>query len=272
MTSGVNTRFLSAFAAYSGSAASAASSSDEIDVVASLRESYANAQKSNPAAWTQISAPQKNTPGSSATVPLANQRALRRDVGEPSTAAVQKETPFDAGRISANSGRIAILGQVGANDAQDVYKVTLMTDGKLNLYAPNPDYDSTKTGSKISVGDAKIEVFDAAGKVVATTDTADAAGFSNWVSLSTEGLGGLQAARGEYTVKVSRDSGVASATPVNYTLYAVMGDPGATTFYTVKKTPLTPDQQKTQAETAAVAAAKSAAASSSSSSILSLFA
>jgi len=270
MSSTIGSTSYSAFSGYSGSL-TAGSSGDTSgpDVFSSLSESYSNARKSGPNAWTQISAPQKNTPGSSKSVPLGQQRALRRDV---EAADVTKNKVFDAGRISENSGRVAILGQVGAGASQDSYKISLSSGGKLNLYAPNPDYDANVSGSKISLGDAKIEVTDSAGKLIATTDTANGEAFSNWISLSTEGLGGLQVSKGDYTVKVTRDKGVADATKVNYTLYAVMGDPGATTFYTVKKTPVTAEEQRAQEKATAVSAAQSAAKSSSSSAILSLFA
>lgn len=412
-----------------------------VDVLAALSETITNAQKSNPNAWTSISSPQKTLPGNSSTVPLGSQRALKRTVSEADATAPagQKAKPFDAGMISQNAGRIAVIGQLGANDAQDSYKITLNTPGKLNVFAPNPDYNSSTAGSKISLGDAKVEVFNPDGSLLATSDTRDAQHFSNWISLSTDGLGGLQVAKGSYTVKVTRDNpasniqlavtakdeldfsgtvlddnakigtaltgpaafvitnsagvqykasyqlvktadggtpstdpnadakaglpggpdswemqlisltpvktddpaadpapsttapitlgtfsvstaasgsataatftasnasitfaggldngtyslaaskvlttnmklsadgahSVAESKPVNYTLYAVMGDPGATTFYTLKNTPLTAAEQKAADQEAAVTAAKSAAKTGGSSAILSLFA
>ncbi len=406
----------------------------------SIAESIQNARKSDPNAWQQISNPQKTTPGASKTVPLGAQRSLKRTVSEPAATATaaQKAKPFDAGMIAQNSGRIVILGQLGANDAQDTYKITLNSAGKLSLFTPNPDYDSTKPGSKITLGDAQVELFDSKGTLIATSDTRNADGFSKWISLSTDGLGGLQLERGSYTVKVTRDNPasnlaiattslgelnfdgtvlddkakvgavvsnnlttvitnsdgvkynatyqlvkkteggvppttgtpdataglvggpdewelqlislkpvntkdkqpapttapsatapvkvgtfkvytgtgttaapkaeftatdavvtfddtstlttpgskvltgkmklsadgahtVADTTKVNYSLFAAMGDPGATTFYTVKNTPLTPAEQKKADQDAAVAAAKKSAKAGTSSSILSLF-
>ncbi|MFY7961398.1 MAG: hypothetical protein ACOVVK_15090 [Elsteraceae bacterium] len=179
-----------------------------VDVLAALSETITNAQKSNPNGWTSINSPQKTLPGNSATVPLGSQRALKRTVSEADAGATaaQKAKPFDAGMISQNSGRIAIVGQVGANDGQDSYKITLNTPGKLNVFAPNPDYNSSTAGSKVSLGDAKVEVFNPDGSLLATSDTRDAQHFSNWISLSTEGLGGLQVAKGSYTVKVTREN------------------------------------------------------------------
>jgi hypothetical protein len=178
------------------------------DVLSSLSESLTNARKSDPNAWTQISVPQKQTPAGTKTVPYAAQRALKRTVNEAGdTAPAQvKNKVFDAGMISKNSGRIVIIGQLGANDLQDTYKIRLNSDGKLNLFAPNPDYNSKLAGSKITLGDAQVEVFDSKGKRVATSDTRDGQGFSNWISLSTEGLGGLQMSRGDYTVKITREN------------------------------------------------------------------
>jgi len=181
---------------------------DGPNVFDSLSQALQDARKSDPNAWTQISSPKKETPGGSKTVPLGSQRALKRTVSEPAATAPAsvKSKPFDAGMISTNSGRIAVIGGLGANDLQDTYKITLNSAGKLNLFAPNPDYDSKKAGSKISQGDAKYEVFDSKGKLIATSDTRDSTNFSNWISLSTEGLGGLKVEKGSYTVKITRDN------------------------------------------------------------------
>ena len=400
------------------------------DILASLSESIANARKSDPNAWAQISVPQKATPGATKTVPYGSQIALKRTVSEASATATaaQKAKAFDAGMISKNAGRIAVIGQLGANDAQDTYKITLNSAGQLNLFAPNPDYNSKIPGSKISQGDARYDVYDSKGKLIASSDTRDGQAFSNWVSLSTEGLGGLKVDKGSYTVKITRDNppsnlsialnangeldfkgtvfddlskigattsnqipivlknsdgakynatfqlvkkteggtpsptdptagqlggpdtwdlqlinlapvdaknGAKATTPptsaapvvlgtftvnktgaatfsgsganiaitdgstlsipaasilpsdmkissdgaktvkdstkVNYSFFAVMGDPGRTTFYTVKNTPLTPAEQRKADEAAAVAKAKTAAKQGSSGSILSLF-
>jgi len=178
------------------------------NILASLSESISNARKSDPNAWTQISVPQKATPGATKTVPYGSQIALKRTVTEAAdtATAVQKAKPFDAGMIAKNSGRIAVIGTLGANDAQDTFKVTLNSAGPLNLFAPNPDYNSRIPGSKISQGDARYDVFDAKGKMIATSDTRDAQAFSNWISLTTEGLGGLKVDKGTYTVKITRDN------------------------------------------------------------------
>lgn len=158
--------------------------------------------------WTPISPPQKETPGASKSVPLNQQRALKRVVQEAAENATgaQKAKVFDAGVMGRNSGRLVIIGDLAAKDKQDSYKITLNAAGKLNLYAPNPTYDPTKPGSKITLGDAKVEVFDPQGALLATSDMRDAKGFSNWIALSTEGLGGLQVAKGSYTVKITRDN------------------------------------------------------------------
>lgn len=178
------------------------------DILASLQESLANARKSDPNAWTQISVPQKATPGATKSVPYGSQIALRRTVAEASATATaaQKAKPFDAGMIAKNSGRIAVIGQLGANDAQDTYKITMNSAGQLNLFAPNPDYNSQVPGSKISQGDARYDVYDSKGKLIASSDTRDGQAFSNWISLSTEGLGGLKVDKGSYTVKITRDN------------------------------------------------------------------
>lgn len=158
--------------------------------------------------WTPISPPQKETPGASKTVPFNQQRALKRVVYEAAdnATAAHKSRAFDAGVIGRNSGRLVMIGDLAAKDKQDSYKITLNAAGKLNLYAPNPNYDPTKPGSKITLGDAKVEVFDPQGALLATSDMRDAKGFSNWIALSTEGLGGLQVAKGSYTVKITRDN------------------------------------------------------------------
>lgn len=158
--------------------------------------------------WTPISPPQKDTPGVSKSVPLNQQRALKRVVYEPAgnATAAQKAKVFDAGVIGKNSGRLVMIGDLAAKDKQDSYKITLNAAGKLNLYAPNPNYDPTKPGSKMTLGDAKVEVFDPQGALLATSDMRDAKGFSNWIALSTEGLGGLQVAKGSYTIKITRDN------------------------------------------------------------------
>jgi hypothetical protein len=178
------------------------------DILASLSESIANSRKSDPTAWTQISVPKKATPGATKTVPYGSQIALKRTVAEAAdtATAAQKAKPYDAGMIARNSGRIAVIGQLGANDAQDTYKITLNSSGPLNLYAPNPDYNSQVPGSKISQGDARYDVYDSKGKMIASSDTRDGQAFSNWISLTTEGLGGLKVDKGTYTVKITRDN------------------------------------------------------------------
>ncbi len=184
----------------------------------SLAENINNAQKSDPKAWTKISVPQKDSPGATKTVPYGSQRAFKRTVTEPDASAPAsiKAKPFDAGSISQNSGRIVILGQMAANDLQDTYKISLNTPGKLKLYAPNPDYDSTKPGSKLTLGASQVDVYDPAGKLIASSDVRNAAAFSNWITLSTEitsgsekdkaAFAGLQLARGDYTVKITREN------------------------------------------------------------------
>lgn len=173
-----------------------------------MSQSLSAATASSSGGWTPIAAPQKETPGASKTVPLKQQRALKRVVYEPAANATdaQKNRAFDAGVIGRNAGRLVMVGDLGPKDKQDSYKITVNAAGKLNLFAPNPNYDSTKPNSKISLGDAKIEVFDPQGALIATSDTRDTQGFSNWVALSTEGIGGLQVAKGSYTVKVTRDN------------------------------------------------------------------
>jgi len=186
------------------------------NVLDALSTSYAAAQKSDKSAWTKISVPQKDSPGATATVPYGAQRALKRTVTEASETgpSILKGRAFDAGAIGKNSGRIVILGQLGANDLEDSYKVSLVTPGKLKLFAPNPGYDSKVPGSKLSLGDAQLELFDAKGKLIASSDTRDAQAFSNWITLSTEEIGatktkegsfpGLALAGGDYTVKIKR--------------------------------------------------------------------
>lgn len=188
------------------------------NVLDSLANSLQEARKSDKNAWSQITVPQKESPGATTTVPYRAQRALKRTVTEATATmpiALQGKA-FDAGSIGKNAGRIAILGQMNANDLEDRYKITLVNAGKLKLFAPNPDYDSKVPGSKVSLGDAQVELFDAKGKLIASSDTRDAAAFSNWIALSTENLGasatnegsfpGLALARGEYTVKVAREN------------------------------------------------------------------
>jgi hypothetical protein len=74
-------------------------------------------------------------------------------------------------------------------------------------------------------------------------------------------------------MKISSDGArtVKDTTKVNYSFFAVMGDPGRTTFYTVKSTPLTPEEQRKADQAAAVTAAKNSARQGTSGSILSLF-
>jgi hypothetical protein len=74
-------------------------------------------------------------------------------------------------------------------------------------------------------------------------------------------------------IKISTDGArnVSTKTKVNYSLFAVMGDPGATTFYTVKNAPVSPEEQKKADQAAAIAAAKKSAKQSTSGAILSLF-
>lgn len=178
------------------------------DILASLSESIANSRKSDPNAWTQITVPQKATPGATKTVPYGSQIALKRTVTEAAATATaaQKAKPYDAGMIAKNSGRIAVIGQLGENDGQDTFKITLNSSGPLNLFAPNPDYNSQIPGSKISQGDARYDVYDSKGKLIASSDTRDGQAFSNWISLTTEGLGGLKVDKGSYTVKITRDN------------------------------------------------------------------
>jgi hypothetical protein len=191
---------------------------DGPNVLDALANSLTDARKSDKNAWTQITVPEKASPGATTTVPYRAQKALKRTVEEPSSAlpGALKGKPFDAGSIGKNAGRIAILGQLGANDMEDTYKITLVNAGKLKLFAPNPDYNSKTPGSKVSLGDAQIEVFDSKGKLIASSDTRNAEAFSNWISLSTENIGatatkegsfpGLALARGDYTVKVTREN------------------------------------------------------------------
>ena len=188
------------------------------NVLDSLANSLTEARKSDKKAWTQITVPQKESPGSTKTVPYSAQRALRRTVTEADEAlpAFMKAQPFDAGSIGKNAGRIAILGQLNANDMGDSYKITLVNAGKLKLFAPNPDYNPNTPGSKASLGDAQVELFDSKGKLIASSDTRDAVAFSNWIALSTENIGatatkegsfpGLSLARGDYIVKVTREN------------------------------------------------------------------
>ncbi|MFY7959199.1 MAG: hypothetical protein ACOVVK_03905, partial [Elsteraceae bacterium] len=188
------------------------------NVLDSLANSLTEARKSDKNAWTQISVPQKATPGATSTVPYAAQRALRRTVTEPSETLPPslRGKAFDAGSIGRNAGRIAIVGQLNANDLEDSFKISLVNDGKLKLFAPNPDYDSKVPGSKVSLGDAQVELFDSKGKLIASSDTRDSAAFSNWIALSTENFGaapgkegtfpGLALTRGDYTVKVTREN------------------------------------------------------------------
>jgi hypothetical protein len=192
--------------------------SDAPNVLNALANSFATARASDKSAWTKITVPQKDSPAATKTVPYGAQRAFRRDVTEETSSlpAALKGKPFDAGSIGKNAGRIVILGQLGANDLQDTYKITLVNAGKLKLFAPNPDYNSKVPGSRASLGDAQIDVFDSKGKRIATSDTRDSVGFSNWVSLSTENFGvtptsegafpGLALQRGAYTVKVTREN------------------------------------------------------------------
>ncbi|MFY7959900.1 MAG: hypothetical protein ACOVVK_07480, partial [Elsteraceae bacterium] len=74
-------------------------------------------------------------------------------------------------------------------------------------------------------------------------------------------------------IKTSLDGArnVSKSDKVNYSLFAVMGDPGATTFYTVKSPPLTEAEKKKAAQEAAIKSAQESAKRSSSGAILSLF-
>jgi hypothetical protein len=80
-------------------------------------------------------------------------------------------------------------------------------------------------------------VYDKAGKIIADSEPTTGLPFSAYVSLTTEGLKGLDMKAGDYTVKLSRKNGVDEKKVLDYTLFLVQGDPGRTTFYTAERQP-----------------------------------
>jgi hypothetical protein len=219
--------------------------------------------------FSPIRVPRVLTPGATRLVPFEGQRALRKLVAEPISQVPGRETVFDAGRIGQNNGRIAILGRLQPGDSSDSYSITLNNAGKVNIFAPNPDYDSKVQGSLVTLGDARMQVYNDKGELIA--DSAQSSDkFSNFIQLSTEGLGGLQLERGKYKITISRADGVDPKKAVNYSTYTVMGDPGAVTFYTIKESPLSQEEKQAQQRAQLQQQARSGAGNRSS--ISSLFA
>jgi hypothetical protein len=158
-------------------------------------------------------------------------------------------------------------GQLGGPDTWELQLINLSPVDAKNGAKPTtppttaaPVVLGTFTVNK-AVGSAKpaAATFTGSGGTVALDDT------------STLSIPSSTIVAGDMKISSDGAKTVKDSTKVNYSFFAVMGDPGRTTFYTVKSTPLTAAEQKKADEAAAVSAAKNAAKQGSSGSILSLF-
>ena len=200
-----------------------------IDVAGALQPPPTPADQSE-TTWTPMRAPRQNTPGSSKIWPVEYQRAMRRSV-------VDNGAPADAGRIAQDNGRLAIFGKLQPGDKADTYKFSLGSTGKTQLFAPNPAYDPKDPNSSTVLGDVRMQVYDKAGALIADSEPTTGLPFSAYVSLTTEGLKGLDMKAGDYTVKLTRKESADPKKALDYTLFLVQGDPGRTTFYTAERQP-----------------------------------
>ncbi|MDX2102837.1 MAG: hypothetical protein EAZ99_02675 [Alphaproteobacteria bacterium] len=190
--------------------------------------------------WSPMTAPKAKTPGSSATWPVEYQRAMRRNV-------VDTPSGADAGRISQDNGRLAVFGRLQPGDTSDTYRFSVGSNGKFQLFAPNPAYNAKDENSRTSLGDVRLQVLDRNGTVIADSEPVAGLAFSAWVNMSTEGLKGHDLEAGQYTVKLTRKDGVDAKKGLDYTLFMVQGDPGRTTFYTVERQPQRQGPRQVQA-------------------------
>ncbi|HEY0837270.1 MAG TPA: hypothetical protein VGE72_25380 [Azospirillum sp.] len=123
------------------------------------------------------------------------------------SAATQAYAATDIGMVVKNRTRLNAFSIMGKDDPVDFYKFKVTNQGELAL-------------GRVGDPDVRVQLMDKTGKIMADSNKDAGAAFDAYKKLSA---GELTVDRGDYTIRVTRDKGVAAGTDKQYALQLRMG-------------------------------------------------
>lgn len=184
------------------------------DALSGVNSMVSDLNKSIDAAMKRLQAQQSSSP--------ENVQEFRKDVRKSSAQTSGFAT--DIGVLAKNTTRLNVVSALAANDPVDFYKFRVTTKGEATL-------------GQIGDEGVRVQLMSKLGVVMADSDKSQGAKYENFKKLQT---GEMSLDRGDYTLRVSREKGVAAKDTKNYALQLSMGT-YSKDFDTVAKQPLRGD-------------------------------
>lgn len=159
-------------------------------------------QQSIDAAMKRVQEQAKAESGSAATGKVKEyEQSVRKSSSTLSYAAT------DIGMVVKNKTRLNAFSILGKDDPVDFFKFKVTNPGELAL-------------GRVGDPDVRVQLMDKTGKIIADSNKDAGAAFDAYKKLSA---GELTVDRGDYTIRVARDKGVAAGTEKQYALQLRMG-------------------------------------------------
>ncbi|MCW2243965.1 hypothetical protein [Azospirillum canadense] len=118
--------------------------------------------------------------------------------------------PFatNIGTLVKDTSRLNVFSSLAANDPADFYKFSVTSKGEVSL-------------GRVGDSDVRIQLMDKQGKVIADSNKDSGAAYDAYKNLEK---GSQTLDKGDYTLRISRDKGVAVKDDKNYGVQLRMGD------------------------------------------------
>jgi len=184
------------------------------DALAGVGSMVSDLNKSIEAAMKRLQAQQSSGP--------ENVQEFRKDVRKSSAQTSGFAT--DIGVLAKNTTRLNVVSALAANDPVDFYKFRVTTKGEATL-------------GQIGDEGVRVQLMSKLGVVMADSDKSQGTKYENFKKLQT---GEMALDRGDYTLRVSREKGVAAKDAKNYAIQLSMGT-YSKDFDTVAKQPVRGD-------------------------------
>lgn len=112
------------------------------------------------------------------------------------------------GTLVKDTSRLNVFSSLAANDPADFYKFSVTSKGEVTL-------------GRVGDADVRIQLMDKQGKIVADSNKDSGAAYDAYKNVEK---GTLTLDKGDYTLRISRDKGVAAKDEKNYGVQLRMGD------------------------------------------------